>query len=77
LIITTLILKLASRLIDSIKKDAPKPPPVNAGWESLFGAWKNDGPAAEELITLIRNSRLSSSSTSATFFLSLIGLLVA
>jgi len=52
-------LELASRLIDSIKKDASKPPPVNAGWESLFGAWKEDGPPAEELITLIRNSRLS------------------
>jgi len=52
-------LELASRLIDSIKKDSPKPPPVNNGWESLFGAWKNDGTSAEELIDFVRSSRLS------------------
>lgn len=52
-------LELASRLIDSLKKEAPKPAPENTDWKSLFGAWKNDETSADELINLIRNSRLS------------------
>jgi len=55
-------LELASRLIDSLKKETPKKPTVNNEWRSLFGAWKEDEMPTEELINLIRDSRISNHS---------------
>ena len=51
-------MKIKASIINSIKKEAPRPR-VGTGWKSLFGAWKEDGTSADELILLIRNSRLS------------------
>jgi len=51
-------LELASRLLESMKKPVP-PVPKNDGWKQLAGAWNDEPASAEEMITLIKDSRLT------------------
>lgn len=51
-------LELATRLLESMKKTTP-PLDGNDGWKQLAGAWNDETATAEEIITLIKDSRLS------------------
>ncbi len=50
-------LELASRLINSLKTPDPEEKKEKKDWKKLYGAWADDKESAEELITLIRDSR--------------------
>lgn len=51
-------LELAGRLIESLKK-TPEPIKENDDWLKLYGAWSEEEETAEELINLIKTSRVS------------------
>lgn len=51
-------LELASRLIHSLKKPLA-PNQKKDDWKKLAGAWNDETESAEDLILLLRNSRLS------------------
>jgi hypothetical protein len=50
-------LELASRLIDSLKSPDPSEKKEKKDWKKLYGAWAEEKESAEELITLLRDSR--------------------
>lgn len=49
-------LELASRLINSLKPQGPVEE-ERSGWKELYGAWSDENESAEELISIIRDSR--------------------
>ena len=52
-------LELASRLIESLKNTPTPKKEEEDDWLKLYGAWSEEEETAEELIDLIRNSRVS------------------
>ncbi len=48
-------LELASRLINSLKKNEPEE--KEEGWVKLYGSWADSNEKAEKLIALIKGSR--------------------
>lgn len=50
-------IELASRLINSLKNEKPKND--NKNWESLFGSWKEENMPTEDMVTFVRESRVS------------------
>jgi len=53
-------LELAGRLIESLKNPpSPIKKDKDDDWLKLYGAWSNEEETAEDLISLIRTSRVS------------------
>lgn len=52
-------LELAGRLIESLKNPIEPKKKENDDWLKLFGAWSNEEETAEDLIEIIRSSRVS------------------
>ncbi|MEM1123185.1 MAG: hypothetical protein AAGJ18_22280 [Bacteroidota bacterium] len=52
-------LELAGRLINSLKEDPIPPKEEKDDWLKLYGAWREEEQTAEELIDLIKSSRIS------------------